>query len=63
MTLVSGELRIRPVRVQENEGGSVWLKELYDRFAPVRQEATRFSEDEINADINQAFAEVRKQRG
>ena len=38
---------------------SAWLRELYDYFAPVRQEATQYDEDEINTDIDAAIKEVR----
>ena len=60
MTLVSGELRIKPVQVRESAQGSPWLKELYQRFAPVREEAARFSVEEVDADIDRAVAKVRK---
>ena len=59
VTVDGGELRIKPVRVAEAAPGSPWLKELYDLFAPVRQEAARYSEEEINAVIDQAVAAVR----
>lgn len=49
MTLVSGELRIKPVEVRESAEGSLWLKELYQRFAPVREQAASFSEEEIDS--------------
>lgn len=64
MTLVDGELRITPVDVSEQPKGSPWLKELYDYFAPVRQEILDrgISEEEINADIDAAIAEVRAER-
>jgi AbrB family looped-hinge helix DNA binding protein len=63
VTLEDGELRLRPVRVEVNEG-SRWLKELYDYFAPVRQEAIEkgYTEDEINQWIDEAVAEVRARR-
>ncbi len=61
MTLVDGELRIRPVQVSQTAAGSPWFKELYDLFAPVREEilAAGISEEEVNADIDAAIAEVR----
>lgn len=42
--------------------GSPWLKELYDLFAPVRQEAVaaEMSEAEINAAIDAAVRAVRR---
>jgi AbrB family looped-hinge helix DNA binding protein len=65
VTLDDGELRIRPVRVSEQPAGSPWLKELYEYFAPVREEiiARGISEEEVNADIDAAIAEVRAKRG
>src|SRR3990170_3070592 len=62
LTLVEGELRIKPVRVAETGEGSPWLKELYDLFAPVREEAKDVSEQEIDAAIDQALAAVRRKR-
>lgn len=62
VTLVAGELRIKPVRVAEHDQGSAWLKELYDRFAPIREEASKYREEEINADIDRALADVRASR-
>lgn len=59
MTLVAGELRIRPVQVRESAEGSPWLKELYQRFAPVRGEAAGYSEAEIDSEIDRALAQVR----
>ena len=63
ITLVQGELRIRPVHTAETVAGSPWLKELYDYFAPVRREAEAkgYSEEEINTAIDQAVAAVRRQ--
>jgi bifunctional DNA-binding transcriptional regulator/antitoxin component of YhaV-PrlF toxin-antitoxin module len=62
IALVGRELRIKPVRVTEAETGSEWAKELYEMFAPVRKQAAKFSEAEINADIDRAVAAVRKKR-
>jgi hypothetical protein len=62
MTLVAGELRIRPVQVRESRVGSPCLNELYERFAPVREEAAGYSEEEIDADVDRAVARVRTQR-
>jgi len=62
LTLVEGELHIKPVRVTETGEGSPWLKELYDLFAPVREEAKDVSEQEIDAAIDQALAAVRRKR-
>ena len=60
--LVGRELRIRPVRVAETETGSAWARELYDLFAPVREEAAKRSEKEVNADIDKAVAATRSKR-
>jgi AbrB family looped-hinge helix DNA binding protein len=60
MTLKEGELRIKPMRVTETAVGSPWLKELYDLFAPVREEATSMSEEEIDEAIGRAVRASRK---
>jgi bifunctional DNA-binding transcriptional regulator/antitoxin component of YhaV-PrlF toxin-antitoxin module len=62
VSLVAGELRIRPVRDLPAEVGSPWAKELYELFAPVRAEAAQYSEDELNALIDEAVREVRERR-
>lgn len=61
MTLAEGELRIKPVRVAALSAGSPWLRELYDRFAPVREEAGQDPEEEIDQAIGQALTAARKQ--
>ena len=58
--LIEGELRIKPVQISDKPKGSPWLKELYDYFAPARKEAAKYTEEEINADIDRAVKEVRK---
>ena len=63
ITLSGQELRIRAVQVTDATAGSDWAHELYDLFAPVRKEATRHSEKEIDADIDRAVAAVRRKRG
>lgn len=60
VTLVGGELRIKPVRVAERTAGSPWLKELYEMFAPARKEAAGYGEKEIHADIDRAVKAVRQ---
>lgn len=64
VTLIEGELRISPVKVDEPLKGSPWLRELYEYFAPVREEilARGISEEEVNADIDAAIAAVRAER-
>ncbi len=43
------------------QGSSPWLKELYDTFAPVRDNfaASGMTEDEINAELDEAVREAR----
>jgi bifunctional DNA-binding transcriptional regulator/antitoxin component of YhaV-PrlF toxin-antitoxin module len=64
MTLVDGELRIKPVQMTDAPKGSPWLRELYEYFAPVREDILRrgISEEEVNADIDAAIAEVRAEQ-
>ena len=64
VTLAEGELHIKPVRVTETAQGSPWLRELYEHFAPVRQEILEreISEEEVNADIDAAVAAARAER-
>ncbi len=37
-----------------------WLKQMYDLFKDVRDDAKKYPEDEVNRIIDQAFHEVRK---
>jgi bifunctional DNA-binding transcriptional regulator/antitoxin component of YhaV-PrlF toxin-antitoxin module len=63
VTLANGELRMKPLRTADRAqrlASPPWLKELYEQFASVRAAAATHSEDEINADIDQAIAEVRR---
>ena len=60
LTLTEGELRIKPVRVAEQGGGSAWLRELYEQFAPVREELKEHSEREIDGAIDDAVRTVRR---
>ncbi len=60
LTLQDGEIHIRPVEVADTSAGSPWLKELYDLFAPVREEAKKYSEEEINEAIDRAVKAVRQ---
>ena len=63
ISLLPGELRIRPVSVTQRVAGSPWLKDLYDHFAAVREEAEKkgYSDDEINTAIDDAVKAVRQQ--
>ena len=64
VTLSDGELRMTPVRLEESTGGSPWLRELYEYFAPVREEilASGISREELFADIDAAIEEVRAEQ-
>ena len=62
VTLDRDELRVRPLRTSRTAAGSPWLQDLYDLFAPVREEARQYSEDEINAAIDEAVQAVRTRR-
>lgn len=62
ITLVGRELWVRPLQVTTKDKGSAWARDLYERFAPVRQGTTRYSEKEINADIDHALTAVRGKR-
>lgn len=60
ISLMQGELRIKPVQISQSGKGSAWLKELYDMFEPVRKEAEKYSSEEINQAIDQAVKAVRR---
>jgi AbrB family looped-hinge helix DNA binding protein len=60
VTLEGDELHIKPVTAEDQPKGSPWLKELYELFAPVHAEAAKYTEEEINAAIDEAIAAVRK---
>jgi len=71
-----GELRIAPVEVRERaeagtepradaaEPGSPWLRELYEYFAPVREEAEEkgYTDEQINVWIDEAVAAIRREQ-
>jgi hypothetical protein len=59
VTLDDGGLRITPLRTSRGEPRSAWLQELYEQFAPVREEARALSESEINEAIDAAVKAVR----
>lgn len=63
LTLVDGELRVTPLQVAEPGRRAQALRELYEYFAPVRQEALEkgYTDTEINDTIDQAVQEVRQQ--
>lgn len=62
ISLMNGELRIKPVKFTDKTEtvGSPWLKEAYDAFSEVRKEMSKYSEVEINEAIDQAVKAVRK---
>lgn len=60
--LIDGKLQIEPVKVEPRGKGSPWAKELYDRFAPVREAARELTEGEVNEAIDEAVDEVRSRR-
>lgn len=64
VSLFGGALHIKPVRVTEIDEGSPMLKELYEYFAPARQEVREkgYIEEEIDAAIDQAVKAVRSKQ-
>jgi AbrB family looped-hinge helix DNA binding protein len=64
VTLDGEELRLRPVRPEARAGNNEWFRSLYEFFAPVRDEALArgYTEDEINRVIDEAAAQVRRER-
>jgi bifunctional DNA-binding transcriptional regulator/antitoxin component of YhaV-PrlF toxin-antitoxin module len=60
--LVGRELRIRPVELAKAGAGSSWARELYDLFAPVREEAAKYGEKEVDADVDKAVAATRRKK-
>lgn len=65
MTIEGNALHITKMHTTPNTAGSPWLVELYERFAPVRQEALDrgYTEGEINDAIDAALAAVRRRDG
>jgi AbrB family looped-hinge helix DNA binding protein len=64
MTVEGDELRIKPLHLTERSQGTPWFRELYELFAPVRQEAIDkgYTEEEINAWIDEALRASRAER-
>jgi AbrB family looped-hinge helix DNA binding protein len=60
MTLHKDKIEIIPV-VATPATGKAWARELYEMFAPVREEAQAMDEAEIDALIDAAIDEVRSQ--
>jgi hypothetical protein len=55
VTLEHGSLHITPAQLAQTAGSTPWFKDLYDLFAPVRDEAQEHSEDEINQAVTAAW--------
>ncbi len=60
VTLDQGELRSKPMAAPDGQDPMAWFKQLYDYFAPVREETTKYSDEEINAAIDEAVKRVRE---
>jgi AbrB family looped-hinge helix DNA binding protein len=62
LTLREGELRLRPVGSDEPAKGSLWLRELWEYFEPVRREADErgYMDEQINEWIDEALAAYRR---
>jgi len=58
------EIRIKPIQVEDRPKGSPWLKDLYEYFAPLREEiaASGMTEQEVNDLIDEAIRDVREGR-
>ena len=65
ISLIQGELRIKPVKAVDIVGGSPWIKELYELFEPVRKEAIEkdYTEEKINTAIEKAVVAIRTKHG
>jgi bifunctional DNA-binding transcriptional regulator/antitoxin component of YhaV-PrlF toxin-antitoxin module len=65
VTLDGKELRIKLLSPAEPGDNRQWLRELYEYFAPARQEAIErgYTDEEINEWIDEAVREVRARRG
>jgi len=61
VTLEADELRLRPVTITTMSRAA--LRDLYEQFAPIREEilTQKISEEEVNADIDVALRAVRQQ--
>ncbi len=60
LTLYEDKIEIVPV-VTKPVAGMAWARELYEMFAPIRQEAQTMDEAEIDALIDETVDEVRSQ--
>lgn len=64
VTLSEGQLHLKPVRLTESGEGSPYLKELYEYFAPAREEVLKkgYTGEEIDAAVDQALTAVRDEQ-
>ncbi|MBI2039672.1 AbrB/MazE/SpoVT family DNA-binding domain-containing protein [Candidatus Microgenomates bacterium] len=62
INLINGELRIKPVKTTQTVAGSPWIKELYKLFAPIRKDASKYTDAQINTTIDRAVKAVRRKR-
>ena len=64
VSLSEGELHLKPVRLTEVGQGSPFLKELYEYFAPAREEVKEkgLTGEEIDTAVEQAAEAVRQQK-
>ncbi len=55
---------VEALRLQKDEPDPDWFGKLYDLFAPVRDgvEASGMTDDEVNQILDEALAEVRRER-
>ncbi len=53
---------ISPARLAQTAADTPWFKDLYDLFAPVREEAQEHSAEEIDQAIDRAVASARTTR-
>ena len=60
LTLYEDKIEIVPV-VTKPVASMAWARELYEMFAPIRQEAQKMSEAEIDTLIDEAVDEARSQ--
>lgn len=62
ITLEGDELHLQKVELKETRPGSPWLRDLYEAFAPVRQDLAGYEEGEIDQSIDRAIREVRRSK-
>ncbi len=63
VSVSEGELRIRPVSLETKNEDTAWLQQLYDLFAPVREEAAkRYTSEQIDGFIDEAVTAVRRSK-